>query len=302
MYAHGARVVDGGSQGRKSPVLHGERRLWEVCGTTAPPTPLARPEYLADREFFTDEEAAAFGIGANERFTELLKDEAGEAETELWFDVGDRPADGNRTALIVDPPNGRIPDLTEVGKQRMREIGALVRAADGPEDRGLSERCLTFRNAPIFILPYNNNVHIFQTPDVVAILSEMAHEVRIVPLDGRLPLSTSIPQWRGNSRGWWEGETLVVETTGFDERSTFMGSGPGLHLIERLTRVDADTLRYEYTIDDAASFTRPWTVDHPMKRSEGPLFEYACHEGNRGMVNILSFARAEEQASSKSRP
>ena len=155
---------------------------------------------------------------------------------------------------------------------------------------------------PIHIFPYNNNVHIFQTPDTVAIVAEMMHEVRIVPLDDRPPAHTSIPQWLGNSRGRWEGETLVIETTGFDKRATFKGSGPALRLIERLTRVDADTLRYQYTVDDGESFIRPWTVDLPMKRGEGPLFEYACHEGNRGMVNILSFARAEEQASPKSRP
>lgn len=258
-------------------------------------TQLQRPEALAHREFFTEEEAREFGAGANERLTAALQEELGEAELEAWFDVGDRPADGNRTALIIDPPNGRIPERTEIGKERMRELGPLVvRAANGPEDLGLSTRCLTFRNVPIRILPYNNNVHIFQTPDIVAILSEMAHEVRIIPLDSRPPLGTSVPQWLGNSRGWWEGETLVIETTGFDERSTFQGAGPSLRLIERLTRVDADTLRYDYTINDPESFTSPWTVDHPMKRSEAPLFEYACHEGNRAMVNILSFARAEE--------
>jgi len=266
-------------------------------------TPLQRPKDFAEREFFTEEEAAEFGEGANARQAKFFQALAeSEAESEPWFDVGDRPADGNRTALIVDPPHGRIPELTELGKERIRDLGpALIRQANGPEDRSLEERCLTFTNVPIRILPYNNNVHIFQTPDTVAILSEMMHEVRVIPLD-RPPPNTSIPQWLGNSRGRWEGETLVIETTGFDKRATFEGSGPTLRLIERLTRVDVDTLRYQYTVDDAESFTRPWTVDLPMKRSDAPLFEYACHEGNRGIVNILSFARAEEQASPKSPP
>ena len=260
---------------------------------------MERPEHLADQEFFTDEEASEFGPGANLRLRAFLQFAAGgnEAETELWFDVGDRPADGNRTALIVDPPDGRIPARTEVGEERNRRLGlSLILPADGPEDRALIERCISAAPVPIQVLPYNNNVHLFQTPDYVAILVEMIHEVRIVPLDGRPHLSTALPQWLGDSRGRWEGDTLVIETTGFGARTTFWGSGPAMRLTERLTRVDAETLRYEYTIDDPASFTRAWTVVLPMKLSDDPLFEYACHEGNYGLVNILSIARAEEEA------
>ena len=260
-------------------------------------TPLERPPHLAGQEFFTDEEAAEFGPGANDRFRAFLQVANGsEAEAELWFDVGDRPADGNRTALIVDPPDGKIPARTEDGEERNRNFGPSSTRPDGPEDRGLSERCITFGLVPIRILPYNNNVHLFQTPGYVAILMEMNHEVRIIPLDGRPHLSTDLRQWLGDSRGRWEGDTLVIETTGFSTRTSVSGSGPAMRLTERFTRVDTETLRYEYTIDDPASFTRPWTVVLPMKRGEAPMFEYACHEGNYGLVNILSIARAEEEA------
>ena len=199
--------------------------------------------------------------------------------------------------MIVDPPDGRIPPRTELGEERDRRLGlSLTRPTDGPEDRPLIERCISAAPVPIQVVPYNNNVHLFQTRDYVAILVEMIHEVRVVPLDGRRHLNSAIPQWLGDSRGRWEGDTLVIETTGFSARTSVSGSGPAMRLTERFTRVDRETLRYEYTIDDPASFTRPWTVVLPMTRGEAPMFEYACHEGNYGLVNILSIARAEEEA------
>ena len=137
---------------------------------------------------------------------------------------------------------------------------------------------------------------VLQTPDYVVIYHEMIHDVRVIPLDGRPPLSERILQWRGDARGHWDGDTLVVETSNFHDQMTFLGSGPRMRLTERFSRADADTLAYEFTIDDPASFTRSWTAVLPMKPTKGGIYEYACHEGNRGMVNILSFARFEEQA------
>ena len=144
---------------------------------------------------------------------------------------------------------------------------------------------------------YNNNVQLFQTPDYVVILNEMVHNARIVPLDGR-PHGT-IPQWVGDSRGHWEDTTLVVETTNLSEKSSFRGSSANVHLVERFTRVSPDTIRYEFTVADPATWTRPWTAAVPMTKTEGPMFEYACHEGNYAMAGILSGARAEERAAAE---
>ena len=142
----------------------------------------------------------------------------------------------------------------------------------------------------------NNNIHLFQTPDYVVMYHEMIHDVRVIPLDGRPHIPEGIPQWRGDARGRWDGDTLVVETVNFHGQMTFLGSGPELRLTERFTREDTDTLRYEFTIDDPASFSQSWSAVLPMKPTEGGIYEYACHEGNRGMVNILTFARIEELA------
>jgi hypothetical protein len=144
--------------------------------------------------------------------------------------------------------------------------------------------------------PYNNNVQLFQTPGYVVILNEMINDARVVPLDGRPHLASNILQWRGDSRGRWEGNTLVVDTTNFRNESNFRGASATLHVVERFTRVDADTLLYEFTVDDPKTWTRPWSVALPMSKTEGPIFEYACHEGNYGMTNMLAGARAEEKA------
>ena len=183
----------------------------------------------------------------------------------------------------------------------MRDESSGDAPPDGPEDRNLWERCILAGNAgpPMNPSVYNNNVQLFQTPGYVVILNEMIHDARIVPMDGRPHLPQNIQQWKGDSRGRWESDTLVVDTTNFTGKTSFRGSGAGMHLVERFTRVDADTLLYEYTIDDPDSFETTWSAAIPMTQTEGPMFEYACHEGNYAMVNLLAGARAQEAAKSK---
>jgi hypothetical protein len=201
---------------------------------------------------------------------------------------------------VIDPPEGRIPALT-VDAQKKADARAEARRrspADGPEDRPLVERCILWPTAGPPMVPsgYNNNYQILQTPGSVVILIEMIHDVRVIPLDGRPHLSQNIRHWMGDSRGHWEGNTLVVDTTNFTGKTNFRGSSENLHLIERFTRVDGDTINYEFTVNDPASFTKSWTAAIPMTKTEGPIFEYACHEGNYGMTNLLNGARAQEKA------
>ena len=285
-------------------------------------TPLQRPE---DREaLLTAEEAA--GIEANAIQAAVDADRPSEVRTEplpaggnvggynnFWFDRGAGVVDDRRTSLIVDPPDGRVPDARPGVSHQATEDGESQRpvrfrvggiAADGPEDRGLAERCLLGFNSgpPIVPAGYNQNIQVFQTSDHVVILNEMVHDARIVPLDGRDHLPDGLAQWMGSSRGHWDGDTLVVETRNFTDRTasfspsvrSSIGTGTTLYLTERFSRLDADTLLYEFTVDDAASFTGPFTAALPMKRGGAPMFEYACHEGNYGMLNLLSGARALE--------
>ena len=163
------------------------------------------------------------------------------------------------------------------------------------------ERCIT-RGIPEGMLPgpYNNNLQVLQTPGYVVLFTEMIHDARIVSMDGRPHTSPAIRQWLGDSRGHWEGDTLVVDTINFTDKTSFRGSGANLHLVERFTRMDADTLEYSFTVDDPSTWTRPWTVTYPMVKTEGPIYEYACHEGNYGLRNILSGARWEERAAEES--
>ena len=289
-------------------------------------TPLQRPEDQADKLVLTTEEAAEVESQAAARTA--AANAPSEVRTEplpvggnigaynsYWVDQGARIVDDQRTSLIVDTPDGRLPalqpgieldvlslgeDLPGVRPVRVRAAGI---GADSYEDRGLSERCLLGFNSgpPIVPAGYNQNIQLFQTSDHIVILHEMVHDARIVPLDGRDPLPDTVRQWMGSSRGYWDGDTLVVETTNFTGKtasfnpsvSTAAGSGTTLHLTERFRRVADDTLLYEYTVDDSATFTRPFTAVLPMKRGEA-MFEYACHEGNYGLFNMLSGARVEE--------
>ena len=262
-------------------------------------TPLERPDEYAGRAFLTDEEIAeanrnATTFASSERRAELSPErDVGLAYNQFWWDRG--LSDG-RTALIIDPPDGRMPYTAEA---RSRGAGnRRPRGDDGPEDRNLWERCLT-RGVPRLGGAYNNNFQLFQTPGHVVILHEMVHEVRVVPLDGPPHVGDSIRQWNGDSRGHWEGDTLVIDTTNFTGETNYNGSTAGLHVVERLTRADAHTLTYEVTLDDPTVWTRPWTAALALPMTEGQMYEYACHEGNYGMENLLRGARVHEQAASK---
>ena len=273
--------------------------------TNSTVTPLERPADLADTEFLTEEEAAEYARRARERTHGDRRGADPEADlrigyNDFWWDRGTTTVSTRRTSLIVDPPDGRIPPLTPAARERaaQRAEARRLRPADGPEDRSLADRCITRGNNGPPMLPagYNNNYQIVQTRDHVVILIEMIHDVRIIPLVEGPRLHDSVRQWLGDSRGRWDGDTLVVETTHFTDRTNFRGAGRNLRVVERFTRTGADTLLYEFTVDDPESFESPWSGEIPMTRSAGPLYEYACHEGNYSMANILAAARAAEGA------
>ena len=275
-------------------------------------TPLERPKDLAGKRVLTEDEAAAVERRAAQRRTEADSDAIPErcvgsanfvdcigSYNQLWFDRGEEVIADRRTALIVDPPDGRIPALTPEARKRADAVAEIRRRPPhGPEDRRVGTRCIVGFNSgpPMSPSAYNNNMQLFQTADYVAILNEMVHDARIIPLDGRPRLPARIRQWMGVSRGRWEGDTLVVETINLTGQTMFKGSGKNMRVIERFRRLDPETLLYEYTIDDPESFTQPWTAVFPMRRTEAPIYEYACHEGNYSMFNILSGARADERA------
>ena len=281
-------------------------------------TPLERPDGLTGRDVLTDEEAAE--VARRSKQAALDRDREGPAAgdtgaygQEVWTERS-RATALTQPALIVDPPDGRIPALTPSEQRRVAEHRAAggrpvrLRAGgvgtDGPEDRGLAERCIVGFSTGPPLLPagYNNNLQVLQAPGHVALVVEMIHDVRVIPLDGRPHLPPRMRQWLGDSRGWWDGDTLVVETTGFTNKvasfsttSISWGTGGSLRLVERFTRVDDGTLQYEFTVENPAIFTRPFTARFPMNRSDLPLYEYACHEGNYGLHNILLGARAEDR-------
>jgi hypothetical protein len=279
-------------------------------------TPLERPAELAGKGFLTAREAADYERSLLQSTNRDRRD--GSAEDDLnrvyndsWYDSGGKIVKTMRTSLVIDPPDGRIPPFTPEAQKR-ETARAEDRRRRGPdpadswEDRSLGERCIT-RGAPKLPGGYNNNFQIVQTPGYVAILQEMIHEVRMIPLDGRPHVDKNIRQWLGDSRGHWEGNTLVVDTTNFTDKiasnafNCCRGAGANLHVVERFTRVDTDTIDYQYTVDDPTTYTRRWTVAVPMSKVEGPIYEYACHEGNYGMANLLSGARAQEKAAAEIR-
>jgi hypothetical protein len=266
-------------------------------------TPMERPSEFAGKEVLTPEEAAEFERRTLQQRSPDRRDGGAQADVsraynEFWWDYGKNVVGTRRTSLVVDPPDGKIPPLTPEGKKRAGARNAIrQRPAHGPEDRNLWERCILAANAgpPMTPSAYNNNVQIFQTPTHVVIFNEMINDARVVPLDGRPHLPPNIRQWRGDSRGRWEGSTLIVDTTNFNDEPNFRGATSALHVVERFTRVAAGTLLYEFTVTDPNTWTKPWSVALPMKITEGPIYEYACHEGNYGMVNLLAGARAEEK-------
>ena len=254
-------------------------------------TPLERPRDFADKAFFTDAEALAFEKRNAERLDNVVA-----VHPPGWLDYGNKTLADRRTSLIVDPANGRVPPLTAAAKAKATANRPDEKAADDPEQRTVQERCLVFgAGTPMVPGPYNNNVQIVQTPVAVVIMNEMIHDARVVPMDGRPHLSPSIHRWLGDSRGRWEGDTLVVETTNFSDQNSFRGSDQNLRVTERFTLPTADTLMYEFTIDDPTAFSAPWTARFPMMRSSEQMYEYACHEGNFGLLDILKGARFDDQ-------
>ena len=285
-------------------------------------TPMQRPVSLVGREFLTDEEVANLEQDVADRNARLAArpaqrttpsdsvdrgiDGAPGSYNNFWMDRGTRVIGTRRTSLIVDPPDGRIPPLTAEGQQRAEARQAYQREhpADSWEDRSIYERCILGFNAdpPIEPRAYNNHMQVFQTPDHVVIFNEMVHDARIVPVTPRDPLPNGVRQWMGDSLGRWEGDTLVIETSNLHKENSFtgrQGATQNMRLVERFTRVDADTLLYEFTVEDPATWTRPWSVEVPMARSDDQVWEFACHEGNYGMDGILAGHRADEREAAR---
>ena len=277
-------------------------------------TPLERPSALGDKRELTEEEAVAFAAAERQRQNRDLIDSAAGGllyapesaggvvpYNEFWYDRGTTVI--TSTSLVIDPPDGRLPPMMPEAQRRADAQTEIRRQeqrgrprADGPEDRGLGNRCIT-RTLPRMPGPYNNNYHIVQTPEYVAILAEMNHDVRIIPLDGRPHLPEDLRQWLGSSRARWEGDTLVVETVNVREGSR--GASRDVKLVERFTRAAADRVDYEVTVDDPATWTGSWTAAFPLTQSQDQVYEYACHEGNYSMATILAGARRDEMAAEK---
>ncbi len=279
-------------------------------------TPLERPDSLADKATFTDEEVAhlresaqrlfgggddaAFGDGVfNAVLANVDKNVSRDGGTGNYSSVWmvDREFE-NRTSLITDPPNGKLPALTPTSEARIEVARDYRRAhpADGPEDLSRQVRCITYGIPRVGGIGagYNSYYQIFQTPDYFVMLGEMIHDARVIPISDMPHIGDAVRQWHGDSRGHWEGATLVVETTNYSPSSDFRGAAEHLHLIERFTLAGPDKLHYEITVTDATTWTRPWTAMVPLTRSEDALFEYACHEGNIGMAGILAGMRVQE--------
>jgi hypothetical protein len=257
-------------------------------------TSLERPRDLADKAVLSPEEAAAYEKRTSER-QRASNNTAGPD----WWDPGTQFLVDRRTALLVDPPDGRLPPLTADAQQRTARNAQARRQRgemDGPEEVGLNVRCIVWATAGPPMLPgvYNNDVQFIQTVKYVVIYNEMIHDARIVPMDGR-PHGT-LPQWMGDSRGHWDDQTLVIDTVRFNGKAPVRGSDTNLHLVERFTRTDADTIRYEFTVEDPTVWTHSWTASFPMHHTDQPMYEYACHEGNApSMEGLLRAARVGER-------
>jgi hypothetical protein len=271
-------------------------------------TPLERPAELAGKEFLTEQEASDYVKRTLQQVSSDRRDGGAQVDVnrsynEFWRDRGNNLVADRRSSLIVDPADGRVPALTPAAQKRVEERQTWMRehATDGPEGRSLAERCISWTTAgpPMLPGPYNNDLQIVQGPGYVVILNEMIHDTRLIPLDGRAHASANIRGWLGDSRGHWDGNTLVVDTTNFISEYSFRGSDANAHLTERFTRVSPDMIQYEFTVDDPTAFTKPWTARIPLNKTAGPVYEYACHEGNYALADILAGARTAEKKASK---
>ncbi len=262
-------------------------------------TPVERPAEFKDREYFTAQEAAEFAKRAQERFLSQPDDDA-HYDNSIWMtEKNEKGVTSLRTSIVVEPANGKIPPVNAEGRTRAEARAAarkLVGLYDSPQARGMAERCIYWAHEgpPLMPTGYNSNVQIVQAPGEFVVIPEMMPSARIVPLDSRPQVGAAIRGIRGVSRGRWDGDTMVVETTNFTDRTAFRGSSESLKVTERFTLVDADTIRYQFTVEDPHTWDIPWKGEYPMKRLAETRYEYACHEGNYGMPNILRAQRLEE--------
>lgn len=265
--------------------------VWSYATTT----PLSKPDAAGDKTFLTEEEVAELAEQQAQQQDAAPRPGDPGTYNNFWWDRG---RSTGRTSLIIDPPDGKLPPLTPEAQKNRATRAQYQRAhpADSYLDRSPTDRCIMYHGVPPLPSGYNNTYQIFQAPGLVAILDENIHHVRMVPLDGRPHLSSRIRQWNGDSRGHWEGDTLVVETTNFSEKTRLRyGGSSNTQAVERFTRVSEELIDYRYTITDPTVFTRPFTVSIPMPRRDDKIYEYACHEGNHSIVGILAGARAEER-------
>jgi hypothetical protein len=284
--------------------------------TNATITPLERPKAFAEKPTLSDADAVEY----EKKQAKELNDQDGQSDgpliaaagssgtggyNVLFIDRGSELArvDGvKRTSLIIDPPDGRIPPMTPEGRQRIQSMMTSFNKFENVKERPLSERCLigfgSTSGPPMLPVLYNNNYQIVQTPNAIMIMVEMVHDVRVIRMNQQ-HVPPDVRKWLGDSVGHWEGDTLVVDTTNFNPHIRFRGSSENLHVIERFQRVDAQTILYRATIDDPTMFTKPWTLEYPFLATPGPVYEYACHEGNYSMQDILGGARKMESEQAK---
>jgi hypothetical protein len=298
-------LVRASGAGSETNIHAGFDGIWN----SATATPLERPARLKDKAFFTPEEAAAWEREVAESNEEPTPEAAAKSRgtgtyNTVFREFGARTVKTLRTSIVTDPPDGRIPALTPAAADiKRRRVEAMKNAASA-QDLGLQDQCLAFLTAGPPMLPYsyNSNYQIVQTKDAFVVHAEMMHDARIIHLDGRAHLPSQIRRWLGDSLGHWEGATLVVDTTNFNDMGGFYGDAGGnfgwdrnLHLVERFSLLDAGTLLYRFEIDDATAFTRPWKGELTMTRSNARIYEYACHEGNYSLENLLRGYRASER-------
>ena len=297
-----AALLQAGLMGQSAAKPRSEPDLRGVW-TYATITPLERPAELSGKAVFTRDEAAAYeqkmaAENDKDRRDGPVQDDVARAYNEAWWDRGVHVVSTLRTSLVTEPADGKVPALTPQARAAVQQRAAiLAKPPRGPEDRSVNERCIIGGAVGPPFLPgaYNNNVQIFQSPGRVVILNEMMHDYRVVPTDGSPHLPSKFRFWAGDSRGHWEGNTLVVDTTNFNGQVRARGSDENLHVIERFTRTKPGEILYQFRIEDPTAYERPWAGEFPLHASTQPIYEYACHEGNYGLQGQLAGARAEER-------